>query len=149
MEQVPVPDKLSQRQIMIAKAWTKEKHETGITVKDFCSKYNLSSATFYKWQDDLTFSKYLSDLSGEIITDDEREAYEKVKKKIMQLATQKNASVKEIQLFTDHFQYIVENEKRETMKKLGINPDAGNSADNRSIEDKKAILIGRLTNKGD
>lgn len=143
MNDVPIPEGLKERQIRLARAFSKDKHELGITIKDFTRKHSMSTATWYSWLENPVFEKYLNDLQGNVITDDERAVYHKVKKKIMAMATAKNAGVKEIELFNQHFSYVIEAEKRDAMQKLGIN-STGSNTDTRTVEQKKARLLQRL-----
>ncbi|PAE06404.1 hypothetical protein CHI12_16650 [Terribacillus saccharophilus] len=147
MNEVPVPAELKERQVTLAKAYVKDKHELGLGVTDFCSKYSVSTATWYKWLDNPKFERYINELQGNIISDSEKEAYHIVKKKIMQMATKKDASVKEIELFNQHFSYVIESEKREAMQKLGITPEGEKGNDTRTLAEKKNVLLSRL--KGD
>ncbi|VVM35293.1 phBC6A51 family helix-turn-helix protein [Terribacillus sp. AE2B 122] len=149
LNKVPVPAELKERQVTLAKAYVKDKHELGLGVSDFCSNYSVSTATWYKWLDNPRFEGYINNLQGNIISDSEKEAYHIVKKKIMQMATKKDASVKEIDLFLDTFAYVVEAEKRKAMQELGITPEGDKGNDTRTIDQKKNALISRLTNKGD
>ncbi|QGQ47250.1 phBC6A51 family helix-turn-helix protein [Metabacillus sediminilitoris] len=144
-KQIPVPSGLSEEQVNLAKAFVKERHETGISVQEFCSKYGKSTKTFYEWKNDEKFESYLTALGGTIVSDDEREAYQIVKKKIMQMATKQNASVKEIELYLNTFSYVVEAEKQERMKELGIQPAHEKAGENKTVEERKNALIGRLT----
>ncbi|PWW20225.1 putative insertion element HTH domain-containing protein [Cytobacillus oceanisediminis] len=137
------PDTLSDEQIRIAKAFVSERHEKGIGVTEFCSKYRISTKTFYEWRKNEVFESYLVALGGSIISDDERQAYQLVKKKIMAEATKANAGVREIQLFLDNFSYVVEAEKQERMKELGITP-AHERQSEKSVEEKKLGLLARL-----
>jgi len=146
MKEIKAPASLSEEQISMAKAFVAERHQTGISVADFCAKHGKSTATWYEWQKDESFKSYLIALGGSIISDDEREAYQTVKKKIMSEATKANAGVKEIQLFLDNFSYIVEAEKQERMRELGIVPEH-EKQQQKTIEEKKAILLKRLTTK--
>jgi len=145
IKEIPIPDQLTPRQVTIAQSYVIDRHEKGLTIKEFCDKHSLGTASLYKWQrENDAFNQYVNALQGNIVGDDEREAYKKVKSKIMELATAKNAGVREIQLFTDHFQEVVEAEKREALQKLGISPDKGGTADTRTVEEKKAVLLSRL-----
>jgi hypothetical protein len=67
----------------------------------------------------------------------------------MQMATKKDASVKEIELFNHHFSYVIEAERRKAMQELGIPLEGEKGNDTRTIEQKKKALLSRLTNKGD
>ncbi|MFS0637897.1 phBC6A51 family helix-turn-helix protein [Mesobacillus foraminis] len=144
MKEIKAPASLNDEQIRLAKAFTAERHQTGISISDFCTKQGISTATWYKWKEDVIFSSYLTALGGTIISDDEREAYQIVKKKIMTEATKANAGVREIQLFLDNFSYIVEAEKQERMKELGIQPEYMKNEKQLSVEEKKASLLQRL-----
>lgn len=147
LNEVTVPGELNERQVTLAKAYVKDKHELGVGVSDFCSKYSVSTATWYKWLDNPKFDRYINNLQGNIISDSEKEAYHIVKKKIMQMATKKDASVKEIELFNQHFSYVIEAEKRKAMKELGLTPEGEKGNANRTLAEKKNVLLSRL--KGD
>lgn len=146
-KEIPVPANLSIEQINLAKAFVMERHQTGISINEFLTKHSKSSKTWYEWQKDEVFASYLTALGGNIISDDERQAYQIVKKKIMQMATKQNASVKEIDLFLSTFNHIVENEKQERMKELGIVPAYEKARNETTVEKRKNALIGRLMAK--
>jgi hypothetical protein len=96
-KEIPVPSSLSAEQVNLAKAFAKEKHETGISVADFLSKHGKSTKTWYSWiNNNPVFESYLKALGGAVVSDDEREAYQIVKKKIMSMGTKQSASVKEV-----------------------------------------------------
>lgn len=143
MEEIEVPQSLNERQVRLCKQFVIDKHDKGIGVAEFCNRNNVSTATWYKWQDNPTLDRYLNDLQGNIISDSEKESYAKVKKKIMEMATAKNASVKEIDLYLSTFSYLKEADNRETMKRLGIS-DKNDSVDTRTVDEKKASLLSRL-----
>ncbi|MGP4071303.1 phBC6A51 family helix-turn-helix protein [Piscibacillus sp. B03] len=144
IEKIEPDSSLKERQIRLAKAFVKDTHELGLGVTDFTKKYNVSTKTWYEWLKNPKFERYINDLKGHIISDDEKEAYHIVKKKIMANATKRDASPKEIEQFLDTFEYVVQAEKMEAMKKLGINPDTNNSSDARTLEQKKLGLLDRL-----
>lgn len=146
LDKIPVPEGLKERQIKVAKEYVIDKQtKEGFTIGDFCKDRNLSTATFYKWMEDYKFNSYIQNLQGEFITDDERQAYQVVKKKIMQRATSKNASLKEIELFLETFDYVVQDENHKALEKLGINPNKQNgNTDTRTVEQKKQALLNRL-----
>jgi hypothetical protein len=146
-KEIPVPSKLSEEQVNLAKAYVMERHTSGISISDFLSKHGKSTKTWYEWQKDEVFESYLKALGGTIISDDEREAFQVVKKKIMAMATKNSASVKEVELFLNTFSYVVEAEKQERMKELGIQPAHEKASSEKTVEDRKASLIGRLTGK--
>jgi cysteine synthase len=145
-KEVPVPKGVTEQQVRLAKAFVQERYETGISIADFCRNNGISTKTWYEWMKDEVFESYLKALGGSIISDDERQAYQQVKKKIMEMATKPTASVREIELFLNTFSYIVDAEKQERMKELGIVP-AHEKASEKTIEEKKMILLQRL--KGD
>jgi hypothetical protein len=147
-KEIAEPSSLSAEQINLAKAYVMEKHEKGISITEFLSKQGKSTKTWYEWiNQNEVFSSYLTALGGSIISDDEREAYQIVKKKIMANATKNNATTKDIDLFLSNFAYVVEAEKQERMKQLGIQP-AHEKRTETSVEERKASLLSRLrTNK--
>jgi hypothetical protein len=144
---VPVPSSLSAEQVRLAKSFVLERHQSGISVIDFLAKNNKSSKTWYAWLKDEVFASYITAMGGTIISEDEREAYQIVKQKIMQNATKQNASVKEIELYLNTFSYVVESEKQERMKELGIQPAHEKVRNEKTVDQRKAILLGRLTGK--
>lgn len=148
MKEIKAPASLSEEQIRLAKAYVTERHQAGISVADFCSKQGISSATWYseQYMKNPVFESYLTALGGSIISNDEREAYAIVKKKIMNEATKANAGVKEFQIFLNTFSYIVEEERQERIRELGIVPEH-EKQQQKTIEEKKAILLKRLTTK--
>lgn len=144
-KEIPVPSSLSSEQVNLAKAFVKERHEMGINIADFLSKHGKSSRTWYAWiNENPVFESYLKALGGAIVSDDEREAYQVVKQKIMQMATKQSASVKEVELFLNTFSYVVEAEKQERMKELGIVPAHEKARTETTVEDRKALLLKRL-----
>ena len=94
--------------------------------------------------EDEHFQVYLHEIQDAIIPTDEREAYEKIKKKILQISEKPNPSIKEIELFTSTFQYIVQADQRERMDALGLSDEAVKASSFKSIDEKKANLLSRL-----
>ncbi|MGM0835416.1 MAG: hypothetical protein ACQEV7_04620 [Bacillota bacterium] len=146
-KEVPVPSGLSEEQVRLAKAYVMERHTSGISIADFLSKHKKSTKSWYQWLENEVFASYLKALGGTIVSDDEREAYQIVKKKIMSMATKQNASVKEVELFLNTFSHIVEAEKQDRMKELGIVPAHEKAVSEKTVAERKNILIGRLTGK--
>lgn len=140
MEKVRVPASLTDRQVKLAKKFVYERQEKGITVRQFCND-NISSKSWYDWKEIPAFDQYLSDLSGSLITDDVVEAYGKVKKRILHLATKDTASIKELELFNDHFSGVIEYEKLKELERLGI---SDKRVDTKTTEEKRNSLIHRL-----
>jgi hypothetical protein len=154
IKKIAEPSSLNTEQINLAKAYVQERHEKGISISEFLSNKGKSTKTWYKWLEDEVFSSYLKALGGTVVSDSEREAYQIVKQKIMQMATKSNASVKEVELFLNNFSYVVEAEKQERMKELGIVPAHEKAHSEKSVEQRKLSLLGRLklgtdTEKGD
>lgn len=143
--QIHVPKSLNENQVKLAQAFVQARHTTGIGVAEFCSKHGISTATWYgeSYMKNPVFESYLTALGGSIISDSEAAAYQIVKKKIMQEATKANAGTREIQLFLDNFSYIVEAEKQQRMRELGIQP-AHEQVEQKTLEEKKASLLSRL-----
>ncbi|WP_404347486.1 hypothetical protein LG311_17835 [Sutcliffiella horikoshii] len=143
-KEIPIPSGLSEEQVRLAKAYVLERHTSGISISDFLSKHSKSTATWYKWLENEVFESYLKALGGTIVSDDEREAYTIVKKKIMQMATKQSASVKEVELFLSTFAHIVESDKIERMKELGLELPHEKAVSVKSIDERKASLLSRL-----
>jgi hypothetical protein len=139
-----VPSGLTEEQIRLAQAFVHERHTSGISIADFLSNHGKSTKTWYKWLEDEVFESYLKALGGTVVSEDEREAFQIVKKKIMSMATKQSASVKEVELFLSTFSYVVEAEKQERMKELGIVPAHEKARTENTVEDRKASLLSRL-----
>ncbi|MEE6451712.1 phBC6A51 family helix-turn-helix protein [Gottfriedia acidiceleris] len=146
-KQIPLPSGLSTEQVNLAKAFVKERHQSGISINDFVTKHGKSTKTWYEWIKDEVFSSYLNALGGTIISEDERSSYQVVKRKIMSNATKASATVKDIELYLKTFSYIVDSERIERMIELGISPAHEKIGETRSVEEKKASLLARLTAK--
>ena len=146
---ITVPPHLSDKQVMLAKQFVQSRMMDGFTIADFCKENGISSKTWYEYKEDEHFNVYLNEIQNAVIPSDEREAYEKIKKKIMQIADKQNPSVKEIELFTDTFAYVVEADKKERMDKLGLTNKAVKASSHRTVEEKKASLLSRLKGNGE
>jgi Helix-turn-helix of insertion element transposase len=142
---IPVPSGITEEQSRLAKAYVMERHQSGINVADFCSKYGISTATWYgdTYMKNPMFESYLTALGGTVVSADEQEAYQIVKQKIMQMATKQSAGVKEIQLFLENFSHVVEADKQSRMKELGIVPEH-EKGQFKTVEERKASLLSRL-----
>lgn len=150
-KEIPVPDSLSTEQVNLAKAFVAERYETGISVNDFITKHGKSTATWYgdKYMKNPVFESYLKALGGAIVSDESWETYELVKKKIEKLATAEKAGVKEIQLYLQAFDFMVQADRQKQMSKLGIVP-AHEKGTEKTLEERKANLLSRLkTNKSE
>lgn len=139
---IKIPHTLTDRQVALAKQFVQARMMDGFSVGAFCKENGMSTATWYKWSEDDAFKAYLNELSDAIVPTDEKEAYSKIKKLIMKIAEKENPSIKEIELFTDTFSYVVEADRRERMQALGLG--ATPSADVVSVEERKASLLSKL-----
>ncbi|MBY0224109.1 phBC6A51 family helix-turn-helix protein [Sporosarcina aquimarina] len=140
---VPVPTSLSPEQVRLAKLYTKERHETGITVGAFCAKYKKSTATWTEWKKHPDFAGYLISLGGALVSEDGWKTYEIVKKKIEAMATADKAGVKEIQLYLQTNDHLRQADLQRQMKEMGLTED-GAEVDTRTVEEKKASLLSKL-----
>jgi hypothetical protein len=148
---IEVPYSLNEQQATLAKKLVKAKMLEGFSIQSFCTENNISTKTYYAWQENPDFTFYLNQVSDAIIPADEKEAFQKLKKHILKIADKQNPSIKEIELFTDTFSYVVESNKRERMEALGISDGKNNKPNTaKSIEEKRLALLGRLmaSNKG-
>lgn len=146
---ITIPSHLSDKQVMLAKQFVKSQMMDGFTIAEFCKSNGISTKTWYGYREDAQFNAYLLEIQGAVIPSDEREAYEKIKKKIMQIADKQNPSVKEYELFLDTFEYVVEADKKERMNALGLTNEAVKSSSHRTVEEKKASLLSRLIGNGE
>lgn len=146
LDGIEFSDKLSKRQVDIAKAYTIEKMKEKFTINGFCKDFNNSSKTWYEWIEITEFSSYLTALSNAIIPDDARMALKQLKKHLLKIPYKQNPTPKEIEMFMDVFSYVVEADKREQMEKLGLNKKLTDKVDNRTLEEKCNSLLQRLRN---
>lgn len=145
IEAVTVPDKLTERQVTLAKQFVRSKMQEGFTVSEFCSSNSLSSKTWYSWMENPDFSNYVEEIQGAIIPDDEREAYQELKKKIMRIAYKSDPTVKEYDLFLNTFQYIAEEDRRKNMEKRGLTDEKGKgTTSGKSHQERKETLLSKL-----
>jgi hypothetical protein len=151
IDSIEVPYSLNEQQATLAKKLVKAKMLEGFSIQSFCTENGISTKTFYAWQENPDFTYYLNQVSDAIIPADEKDAFQKIKKHILKIADKQNPSIKEIELFTDTFSYVVESDKRERMEALGISDGKNNKPNTaKSIEEKRSALLGRLmaSNKG-
>lgn len=140
------PHTLSDRQVHLAKLFVKEQMLDGFTVQNFCSANSLSSKSWYSWIDDADFKYYLNQIQDAVIPQDEKKAYEQMKKHLLKIPYMQNPSPKQIELFMDVFSYLADHDKKQKMESLGIS-NTNKTSSSKSVEDRKNALIGRLTGK--
>ncbi|MFJ7738869.1 phBC6A51 family helix-turn-helix protein [Lysinibacillus sp. NPDC097287] len=143
IDAISAPYSLSEKQVSLAKKLVKEKMLEGFTVQNFCKENGISTKTYYEWFENPDFNYYVNQLQDAVIPSDENEAFQKIKKHILKIADKPNPSIKEIELFTDTFSYVVEADKRERMEALGM-LDTTKPATATSVEERKARLLSRL-----
>lgn len=137
IDAIAIPAGLNERQAQIAQRYAKSKMMDGHTIAGFCSENGISTKTFYLWMEDAGFRAYLSQIQIAVVPSSEKDAYAKIKLKILQIAEKENPSIKEIELFTDTFAYVVEADKKERMEALGLNNPAPSRGSNLSIEERQ------------
>ncbi|WP_010530919.1 phBC6A51 family helix-turn-helix protein [Lentibacillus jeotgali] len=143
MMNIEPPEKLTERQVKIAKAWVQNGLNNRLPQGEFVKKFNMSTATLSKWLKNPDFSAYVQELKGELISSDELRAYDVVKKHILARVNSDNPTEKEINMYLEHFDYVVQYEKQKAMQRMGIT-EKGKPSDDRTVEDKKASLLTRL-----
>ncbi len=143
MKSVPVPTTLTDRQIELAQAYTQAKHDTGITVGDFCSNNKLSSATWAKWVKDEVFNSYLVALGGAITPTDKWVTFEIVQRRIEQLASARNAGIKELEMYLKTNDHMLQAYRQKQMTEMGITP-AHDQVAVKTIDERKAAILGQL-----
>lgn len=146
IDNIPVPMSVNEKQATLARKYVKANVEGNLNIQAFCKDNNLSTKTWYVWLENDDFKWYLDEIQNVVIPEDEREAYQKIKKHILKIADRPNPNIRDVQLFLDTFSYVVEADKRERMQALGIS-DSNKPLTEQTIEDKKAVLLQRLTNK--
>lgn len=135
------PISLTDRQVANAKRYVQAKMHDGHTIGNFCSENKISTKTWYTWMEEDAFKSYLNQIADAVVPTNEKDAYAKIKLKILQIAEKTNPSIKEIELFTDTFSYVVEADKRERMVAMGMT-DAPTEA--KTIDERKEQLLKRL-----
>ncbi len=146
IDNIPIPMTVNDKQAQLASKYVKANVEGNLNIQDFCKENNLSTKTLYKWLENPDFQWYLDEVQDVVIPDDERQAYQRIKKHILKISEKQNPNIKDIQLFLNTFSYVVEADKRERMQALGIS-DNNKPLTAQTLEDKKAGLLQRLTNK--
>jgi hypothetical protein len=154
LDSIEVPYSLSEQQATLAKKLVKARMLDGFSIQSFCGENGISTKTYYAWHDIPDFTYYLNQVSDCIIPADEKDAFQKIKKHILKIADKQSPSIKEIELFTDTFSYVVENDKRERMEALGISDGNNKPNTSKSLEEKRNSLLSRLmaspnSNKGE
>ena len=144
IKEIPVPASLSEEQVRLAKAFVIDRHENNTPVAEFLAKHHKGKNTWYKWiNENPVFASYLKALGNTVANDEERESYQIVKRKIMENATKKDASPRDIELYLTHFEYVILAEKQERMRELGITPEH-EKGNQKSFEERRNILLSRL-----
>ncbi|MCA0992974.1 phBC6A51 family helix-turn-helix protein [Guptibacillus hwajinpoensis] len=145
IDAISVPDKLTERQVTLAKQFVRSKMQEGFTVSEFCSSNSLSSKTWYSWMENPDFSNYVEEIQGAIIPDDERAAYQELKRKIMGIPYKKSdLTVKEYELFLATFPYLAEEDRRKNMEQRGLTDEKGKGTDSSNSHEKRNALLTKL-----
>lgn len=144
IDNIPVPMSVNEKQATLARKYVKANVEGNLNIQAFCKENNISTKTLYVWLENPDFKWYLDEIQNVVIPSSEMEAYQKIKQHILKIADKNNPNIKDIQLFLDTFSYVVEADKRERMRELGIS-DSNKPLTDETLEDKKAVLLQRLT----
>lgn len=143
IESIPVPTSLTQKQVTIAQNYAKAKME-GTSITQFCTDNGISTKSYYAWvNDNDDFKKYLHDVQSATIPDDERQAFQQLKKHLLKIPYKSNPTPKEIELFMDVFKYVAEADKQERMQELGISNISKPHAE-KTVDERKKALLSRL-----
>lgn len=143
MDSIPVPYSVNTQQAELAKKIVAERMMNTFNVQDFCKDNGISTKTYYVWFENEDFALYVNQLQDAVIPADEKSAYEKIKKHILKIAEKQNPSIKEIELFTETFSYVVDADKRERAEALGLS-ETRKPLSAQSLDDKKSVLLARL-----
>lgn len=143
VDTIAIPLTVNEKQAQLARLYVKANIEGTLTVQEFCKQNSISTKTWYTWLENDDFQWYLNEVQNIVIPDDERIAYQKIKKHILKLADKKSITLKEIELFTETFSYVVEADRIARMKELGID-NSNKPLTEQTIEDRKAVLLQRL-----
>ncbi len=139
LTEIPVPPTLSENMVSFAKKYVKLRIVDGLAIGEICKTLGVSTKTLYSWQENETFNSYLKKLEASFVTDDEIEAYAKVRKHILKMVSKENPTDKHVEMFLRHFPHVVEAENQKRMDKLGINKK---TTSHPTVEEMKASLLG-------
>lgn len=143
---VPVPTGVNEKMVEVAKDYVTSRLKNEFTMETFLKRNGIDSKKwYYKWIVMPEYKEYIDELTNVLIPQDELEAVRKFRKKVMAYADKDSLSSAEMKLFQDLFAPIIEADIKMQMQKLGLNKEDGlNESSNKSVEEKKAILLGRL-----
>ncbi|WP_347861550.1 phBC6A51 family helix-turn-helix protein [Salimicrobium sp. PL1-032A] len=147
IDAIEPPMKLTDQQVKLAKQYAYERLKEGFTIASFCSNNNLSSKTFYVWKEQSEFMEYLNRVQDALLPEDAVQAYENVKKKVIEMANKGGATnLKEIKLFQETFPSVVESDRRKQLEELGLDQNGKAKQGNitKSPEEHKESLLRRL-----
>ncbi|MCA1024282.1 phBC6A51 family helix-turn-helix protein [Halobacillus litoralis] len=147
VDTIEQPEKLTDQQVQLAKNFAQARIQEGFSIGSWCSDVGISTKTWYGWKEDADFMDYLNQVQDSMLPEDAVQAYENIKKKVIQLASkQGTTSIKEVQLFNEMFPAVVESDRRKQLEELGLNADGKEKGKERtpSVEERKANLLGKL-----
>lgn len=141
---IEVPYGVTGEMVAVAKYYVTNKLKDGFTKEKMFKHFSMSSKTYYKWMENKDYKKYINEMEHILLPQDELEAVQKMKKKVMAFADKQSVSSAELKLFMDVFGYVVEADNRIQAEKLGISKDGNGSSTPKSVEEKKNLLLERL-----
>ncbi|MCB5235896.1 phBC6A51 family helix-turn-helix protein [Niallia circulans] len=141
------PISLSEQQVSLAKRFVKEKMSSdSFTVQSFCKHNSISTKTWYEWNGNSDFKYYLNEISDAIIPNDEWESFQALKKHLLKIPYKVSPTPKEIDMYLNVFGYLADADRRKKMEAMGLT-DERKPNTQKTVEERKASLLARLTNK--
>ncbi|TYS87504.1 phBC6A51 family helix-turn-helix protein [Rossellomorea aquimaris] len=141
---IEVPYGVTGEQVAVAKFYVTNKLKNGFTKEKMFKHFSMSSKTFYKWMENEAYQKYINEMAHILLPEDELQAVQKMKKKVMAFADKQSVSSAEMKMFMDVFGYVVEADNRIQAQKLGISKDGTGTSAPKSVDEKKQLLLQRL-----
>ena len=143
---VPVPQNLSADMVKVAKQYVQMRIVDGLSIGDICKRISISTKTFYKFQENDSFKDYLHALESSIVSEDEIDAYNSVRKYILKKVSGANPTDKHVEMFLTHFKFVVDSENHKRMSELGIS-NGSTTTEFISVEERKKRILERLSAK--
>lgn len=142
-EKVSVPYGLTEEQAQRARDYVKGHILEGLTVKEICDKYGMSTSTLYndKHLKNIVFQRYVNSLTAVLATD-ELEDFRVISNQIKQDALKPNATYKDRELYLKVFGWVVEYNEEQKKAEYGLTSKV--IQNEKSLEERKNALFAKL-----
>lgn len=142
LDSVAIPQGLDDKQSERARIYVKATVLEGLTVKETCDKYGISSGTLYNERHlkNPVFNRYVQALTHECIGRDDFADHQFIANKIKENAMKSSASQKDYDLYIKAWGWMFEYMKHQKLKEMGVSTDG----DHKTPAERKARLLKRL-----